>query len=213
MSKSDDWQVYLNDPDAFDQDHFAQSLVDPTPEYAIDLNLFFSFVPQKLQIIERINDLKAQTDFNGLYYLPKSSKVYSEDEATRVLQIIVKNLSDHSRLKGELDDAKLLAKAKLSITNDIDEFHMANIDTSRDRTYAFDTLSDAFRGHAHRQSRVYSAVFEAVLNMTSYPMVRNYLINPAVDYPFDFKPFYDLFIGGAAFTDFSDEIVLYVPKD
>jgi hypothetical protein len=212
MSRSEDWLVYMKDPESFDQDHFAQSLTDTSAEYAIDPELFFSFSRQSAQIIERLDDLKNRTLFNGLYYIPKPQEQFSAQKALEVLKETIEVLSEHSRVRGDLDDAKLIRQAPVKIISNIDEFHFFNIDISRDRPHSFTRLNDAFQENALDKSELYFAVLEAVVNMTTYPMVRNYILNPDVQYDADFRPFYDLFIGGAAFTEFSDEIVLYVPK-
>jgi hypothetical protein len=204
--------IYLKDSDAFDQDYFAQSLVDDSPEYAINPENFFSFTPHKAQVIERINDLKAQTEFNGLYFRPKLSEQMSASQVIRTLQKIISISSERSRAMGEIEEAKALSEIKIVTTDDIEKFHELNIDSAQDRNPSFTRIRDSLRRLAFDQSEVYFAVFESVVSMTTYPMVGNHILNPAVNYPLDFKPFYDLFIRGASFTEFTKEIFLFVPE-
>jgi hypothetical protein len=212
VTRAQDWLKYLKDPNSFDMDHFAQSLVDTSLEYSIDLDLFFSFTPQRADVIERIKKLKSSTEFNGLYYLPKSKEMITESAARQKLWDCIRVSANHSRLKGEDNEARELESMNIVTTHDIDTFHEANTDVSLDRNFSFDRLHECFKEYAFDTSEVYFAVFESVLNLTTYPMVTDYLLSSAVKYPVDFTSFYDLYIGGASYSVLTDKIILYVPN-
>jgi hypothetical protein len=137
MTRAQDWLIYLKDPDAFEMDHFSQSLVDNSPEYSIDVDLFFSFTQHKNQVIERINKLKSQTYFNGLYYLPKSSEAISESKAKNLLWKCIQVSADHSRMKGNESEADALTRTNLTTTNGIDKFHQLGIDRFDEQNLSF----------------------------------------------------------------------------
>ena len=212
MSRAEDWLVYLNDPDAFDRDHFAQSLLDKSPEYAVAPDELFAFSPYRDSIVARLNDLIVHTNFNGLYYLPRDDLKLSPEKATNTLKDIVRVTAEYARIKGSLADAQSLQGANFVILRDIDEFQNFNTNLERDRTECFDLLGDAFRLHGYNNWKVFFAVKEAVLSLTNMPMVTNHILNAGLKFQFDFQPFFDFYIGGCQFFDFTDEIYVYVPK-
>ena len=213
MSRLDDWLTYLDDPDAFDEDHFASSLVDNDPEFAIPPSEMFSFTSNAPLIVERIENLKRRTEFNGLYYVPRFEERMGRDSIVSSCKRCVDELVKFSRLKGDLEGADALASARFTVIDDLDHFHALNTDTIRPRSNAFMKLERSFNRTATSINECYYGAIEAVLSMTNMPMVKNYILNPDVNMSVQFKYFFDLYVGGGQFTDFEEEIVVLIPQE
>lgn len=71
MALIDDWLIYLEEPDAFSKNHFEPMITDT--RNPLDLQRAFGSLPQGAAMIERIERLRSETNFTGLYYLQDPS--------------------------------------------------------------------------------------------------------------------------------------------
>lgn len=78
MSLQDDWLKYADDPNAFSYDHFAP-LITGTEE-PVDLEIAFGKLPNGRELIKRIERVRWETAFTGLYHVPAIESRMDRDQ-------------------------------------------------------------------------------------------------------------------------------------
>lgn len=210
MSLQDDWLEYLDKPDAFSCDHFASLITDT--EQPVDLEKAFGNLSNGGLLIERIERVRNETAFTGLYHVPASGDRIGRSK----LKVLAERYADSvaSRLKdiGEQDlnnsvfysPIEFLRASDFQKKKSSREFKISN---------AAMYISDDFIDWPEHDPDYYYALKEAVYMMTTKPQVTRYILSAIVDYPVDDEAYFELWAGGGDIEFCEDRTLIILPDD
>lgn len=197
MARIDDWLTYLEDPDAFPKDHFEPLITDTgTP---LDLREAFGGLARGDALIERIEQVRRQTLFTGLYYVQDPERRLPAPALEARARKYCDHVSDFMTEIGMADLSRKIDGAEFAYL-DVDDYDFRDADGSLGLNETGEVLDDEFTGALRRGPHYLFGLFQAVLFMTKVPVVTRYVMAPVVDFPLEETDGYQTWIGGAALT-------------
>lgn len=195
MTLIDDWLIYLEKPDAFSKDHFEPMITDTGNPH--DLQRAFGSLPQGAALIERIECLRSETEFTGLYHVQDPSRRLGHDALIQRARSYCDCVSDFLRDIGMVDLVKSVNNANFRYL-DVRNYDFRDSDGCLGLNETGEILEDEFISVLKNGPHYLMSLFQAVLFMTKIPVVTRYIMRPIADFPLNEVDGYATWIGGAA---------------
>lgn len=209
MSLQDDWLKYVEDPNTFSYDHFAPLITD-TGEPVI-LEKAFGALPNGQELIRRIKLIRSETEFTGLYHIPRrpyaltkpEMRPYADRYADSVAELL-KNIGEHDAAKQvEFNQFEYIKRSQWKRSDPNNPLLLNDV---------FDFIGDEFSRALIAVGDYMFGLDEAVLFMTKVPEVTRFVLGALVDFPVDDEAAYELWKGGAR-IDFGEEKTYIILAD
>ncbi|SIS90680.1 hypothetical protein [Paracoccus saliphilus] len=195
MALIDDWLIYLEEPDAFSKNHFEPMITDTGNP--LDLQRAFGSLPQGAAMIERIERLRSETNFTGLYHVQDPSRRLGHDAMIEKARKYCDHVSDFLRDIDMADLAKSVDNGGFSYL-DVHSYDFRDSDGRLGLNETGEVLEDEFTLKLKKGPHYLLGLFQAVLFMTKIPVVTRYIMQPVVKFPLNEADGYATWIGGAA---------------
>ncbi|RVV96499.1 hypothetical protein EKE94_18425 [Mesobaculum littorinae] len=210
MALIDDWLIYLEEPDAFSKNHFEPMITDTGNP--LDLHRAFAPLPQGAAMVERIERLRSETRFTGLYHVQDPNRRLSQDAMIGKARSYCDHVSDFLRGIDMADLAQSVDTGDFRYL-DVHSYDFRDTDGRLGLNETGEVLEDEFTLTLQKGPHYLMGLFQAVLFMTKIPVVTRYIMQPVVEFPLNEVDGYAAWIGGAAiaFGD-GDNFLLVEPE-
>jgi len=208
MSLQDDWLKYMENPEVFPDDHFAPPITDT--EEPVDLETAFAGLPNGRELIKRINRIRQETAFTGLYHVPEPEEWLDREKLKVLAKRYADSVADRLRGIGETEQAARILHNPIEFISESDFMKKEATRELRFLNAAMDLSRDFNKWKDNRPS-CYKGLKEAVLFMTKIPEVTRYILSAIVKYPVDDEAYYELWRGGAGIEFCEDKTLVILP--
>lgn len=210
MTLQDDWLKYVDEPDAFSYDHFAPLITDT--EEPVDLEVAFGKLPNGAELIRRIERVREETAFTGLYHVPAREDRLDRNQMRTLAERYANSVATRLHEIGEVEQAHFIRNAPI-------EFVRKSSFEAREKTgqlffvNASMDIQDDFVDFTSHSRPYFMGLEEAALFMTKVPPVTRYILDAIVDYPVDDEAYYELWRGGGRIEFCEDKTLVVLPDD
>ncbi|MFV0476161.1 MAG: hypothetical protein ACK5MQ_18445 [Pikeienuella sp.] len=111
MTLQDDWLKYVEDPSSFSYDHFAPLITDT--EEPVDLESAFGKLPNGAELIRRIERVREETAFTGLYHVPAREERLDRNKLRILAERYANSIAERLREIGEIDQAQYIHRGSV----------------------------------------------------------------------------------------------------
>jgi len=209
MSLQDDWLEYIRKPNSYSYDHFAPLITDT--DEPLDLETAFGALPNGHELVRRINRVRNETSFTGLYYV-ENKKGYLPKN---LMHPLAERYADSvANLLDEIGESSIAKQARFNPIEFVSESKVvSDFDANTlGLNEALDFVGDEFVDAKPKSMTFLRGLSEAVLFMTKVPEVTRYILGAMVEFPVDDEAAYELWKGGAR-VDFGDEKTYIILSD
>ncbi len=210
MSLQDDWLKYVENPEAFSEDHFAPLITDT--EEPVNLDIAFGGLPNGRELIKRIQRVRQETAFTGLYHVPATDERLGREQLKTLARRYADSVADRLREIGEAEQAARILKAPIEFISESDFKRKKAAKELRILNAAWE-LRNNFIDFTDGWPDYMYGLDEAVLFMTKYPAITRYILSAIVKYPVDDEAYFELWKGGADIEFCEDKTLVILPDD
>lgn len=205
MTLLDDWLVYVDKPDRFDQDHFASLMLElGTPAL---LHRALDPLPNGAEVAELITGFRKRADFNGTYLLPP----IHDSDLSLAWQLAEKYRDGVTDRLRELDDPEAaLVGDSLIVEIGYEDYRRLKQARELRLLNATMTISDDFVDFKAKFPEWIDGLYEALYMMTTFPEITRYLLWPMLRYPLDDTPAAEIWLMGHRIDFCEDRTLLIV---
>lgn len=212
MSLQDDWLVLLQDrnADAFPDEHFAPLITDT--EDPVDLQMAFEALPNGKAFIQRIEKVREETLFTGLYHIPDPALRLGKAEMRVLAERYADSVASRLSAIGDRDQADLIFIKPIEFIKKSDYNEKGN---SLELPFlnALMDINGDFSAWMRMLPDYRWGLEDAVLFMTMWPAVTRYILSAIVVYPVDDEAYYNLWKGGGNINFCEDRTLVILPDD
>ena len=210
MSLQDDWLRYISNSTLFDKYHFGPLITDT--EEPVDLEAAFIGLPNGRELIKRIERIRRETAFTGLYHVPATEERLDRVPLKTLARRYADSVADRLREIGETEQASLILHNPIEFISESDFKKKEAARELRFLNTAMD-LSNDFIDLTEDEPKYMYGLKEAVLFMTKFPAITRYILSAIVKYPVDDEAYYELWKGGADIEFCEDKTLIILPDD